>query len=312
MAVLAFLCLMVQSAWGLQYTNHVYDGSGKKTDLNYLMAQIEEGDVVIVGEKHGFFPHHETQGLVVQSLQNLGFVVDVGIEHVPYPLQSELDSYVYGKSTEGEFLRAIGWSKSKYLNCLDYTENDGFADPFQSTPFDCYIHTLRQASDNGGNALAINLPRSITGQVSRNGIDSLHPDDLAMLPPNYELGSDSYYQRFRELILSFGNSHGPISDEMIMNMFWSQSLWDESMSWQALEHMGKNPKNVMVITVGDFHAAYSDGLAARFYARGAKKVHVISQGFVENASQTDLDLIGQPSIKEGPAGDLVIITNVIQ
>lgn len=309
MSFFAFLLLFSQSLWAAQFDQFVYDSFGHPSDVSSLLTEVREGDVVIVGEKHGFSPHHEQQLKVIQALQNLGFVVDVGMEHVPYTLQKPLNDFVSGQLSEDNFLSKLGWKKSSYSTCAEYTENEGYMDLLEPTPFDCYIHTMRQATAFGGEARAINLPRSITSKVSRNGLDSLLPQEQKLLPPNFELGSQSYYERFRELMLSFGG-HGPVTDEMIDRMFMSQSLWDETMSWQSLLHMGNHPRHVMVIIVGDFHAAYGDGLAARFYARGAQKVHVISQDIVSGASQKELDLLGKPHPTWGPAGDLVILTNI--
>lgn len=315
MAILIFLTstllMMAPAALGAQYQNYIYDSQGQPSDLNALISRVHEGDVVLVGERHGFYPHHETQFKIVQSLQNLGYSVDVGIEHVPYPLQPDLDSYVTHQTTEETFLKSLGWRKSNFKNCQDYTENGGFDNPFESLPFDCYITTLRLAAEHGGQPLAINLPRSITAKVSKYGINSLTPEEAALLPPNYEWGRDSYYQRFREIMMDPGNTHGAITEEMITNMFWSQSLWDETMSWTSMEHLKKDSKKVFVVLVGDFHAAHGDGLAARFYARGAQKVHIVSQDFAENATLEEINQMGQPDPTQGPAGDLLLITNIV-
>lgn len=293
-----------------QYQTHVYNSDGKPALLGDWLESIEEGDVILVGEKHGFFPHHEMQTHIIQNLIDRGLTVDVGIEHVPYTLQGGLDSYVSEAISESEFLKLLGWSPSRYGSCRDYTANGGLEDLFESTPFDCYIHSLRLSEKNGGKAVAINLPRSLTSKVSRGGVSSLSPEEQLLLPPNYELGSDSYYQRFRELILSFGDSHGPISEDFIQNMFLSQSLWDESMSWRSLLQMNQHPKRVLVVTVGNFHVAHGDGLAARFYARGAKKVYTVSQTFADKANLADIDSMAQPDPVYGAHGDLVLITNI--
>ncbi|MCB0356734.1 MAG: ChaN family lipoprotein [Bdellovibrionales bacterium] len=310
MAIWAMCLLLLQSAWGLEYTNHIYDQLGQKTDLNHLISQVNEGDVVIVGEQHGFYPHHETQSNVIQSLQNLGFRVDVGMEHVPYTIQNELSAYISGQLSQDDFLNSLRWRPSQFATCLEYTEAKGYEDLFAVLPFDCYYHSLVLAENFGGSARAINLPRTITGKVSSQGIHSLSLEEQKLLPPNYEWGSDSYYQRFREVILSFGNSHGQISEETINNMFWSQSLWDETMSWKSLEYMQQNPNGVMVIIVGNFHAAYGDGLAARFKARGAQKVHIISQQIISGYTQDEINEMAQPDPHYGSAGDLVILTQI--
>ncbi|MCB9026266.1 MAG: ChaN family lipoprotein [Bdellovibrionaceae bacterium] len=310
MSFLASLFFVFHSAWALEYTNHIYNNLGQKTDLSHIISQVHEGDVVIVGEKHGFFPHHEMQASVIESLQKLGFRVDVGMEHISYLKQNDLNDYFQVKITEDQLLLALNWRQSKHKTCREYTEDKGYEDPFAALPFDCYKKSLQLAHNYGGSNRAINLPRSLTGKVSSQGIDSLTSEEQELLPPNYQWGSPSYFERFRETMLSFGDSHGAITEEMIKNMFWSQSLWDETMSWKSTEYMAQNPGGVMVIIVGDFHAAFGDGLAARFRARGVQRVHVISQNFVEEGTQDEIDSWAQPDAKYGPAGDLVVITKV--
>lgn len=100
---------------------------------------------------------------------------------------------------------------------------------------------------------------------------------------------------------------------MITNMFWAQSLWDDSMSWKSLDYLNSLPQHnnsVMVVIVGNFHAAYGDGLAARFKARGAKNVHIVSQTFVENATEAQINELLNDDIQEGSSGDLIVITNL--
>ena len=107
MTIIVGLLMAFHSLWALDYTNHIFDSHGTKTDLNYLVSRVEAGDVVLVGEQHGFYPHHQTQYDVVKNLQQAGFSVSVGMEHVPYTLQQGLSDYVKGSMSEEDFLKLM-------------------------------------------------------------------------------------------------------------------------------------------------------------------------------------------------------------
>jgi uncharacterized iron-regulated protein len=99
----------------------------------------------------------------------------------------------------------------------------------------------------------------------------LTAEETALLPPNFELGNDHYYERFREVM------KGHVPEEAIQNYFVAQSLWDETMAWKALESFQKHPRQTLMIIVGDFHVAWDGGLPHQLRRRGAQDLVVISQ-----------------------------------
>jgi uncharacterized iron-regulated protein len=281
-------------------------------NLYESLKAVQPGDVLVVGEKHGFYPHHQNQSQVISILQDFGHSVHLGFEHMDYTKQGALADYLNGSLSEPKFLKKIGWGKSQFSSCYEYTESVAFNGPFSVTPFSCYRQQLWLPGLTSATALAINLPRRITNKVFREGVGSLTSKELNLLPPNYELGNDLYFERFKAVISGSGGSHGPISDEVLEKMFWAQSLWDETMAWKTLEFLQGRPSDVVVIIVGDFHAAYGGGLPDRLMARGASKVHVISQMLAEDLKHADIKAEVLPDPKYGERGDLVIFTNFRQ
>ena len=209
----------------------------------------------------------------------------------------------------GKLTSLHSWRKSSYTNCFEYTEKNGFEDPFSALPFDCYREQLLLPGQRHSDSLALNLPRSITNKVFKGGLSALSPEDRALLPPYFHRGNDKYYQRFRENILGTGQ-HGPISEETIDNMFWAQSLWDETMAWTASQYMQRQPHAILVILVGDFHAQYGGGLPAQLKSRGTLRVHTVSQMAMAQASMDEMKEAAAPHLQYGERADLTIITNV--
>jgi uncharacterized iron-regulated protein len=131
--------------------------------------------------------------------------------------------------------------------------------------------------------------------VSQSGLDSLTPEEQVLLPPNFQLGNADYFERFEATM------KGHVPDEDIRRYFTAQSLWDDTMAWQSMKIMQENPRQSLVILVGDFHAAWGHGLASRLRARGAKDVLVVSQVY----SIEEID--HHPDY--GARGDFIFVSN---
>jgi uncharacterized iron-regulated protein len=330
-----FYVLNAKSSQLNSYQNHFFNSQGEAENISTLLNKVQNGDVILLGENHGIWPHHKNQLSIIMQLMQKSFVVDIGFEHIPYTKQPDLDSYANGDISEKDFLKSLGWKESQFADCKSYFENSGYEDFMATLPFDCYRSLIHMAKTSGGNSYAINVPRNVTNKIFRQGLATLTPEELSLLPPTIERGSESYFKRFKDLMLGnnillngtnsmffkgmmnlqknlmaivpASGSHGPITEENLNNMFWAQSVWDEVMSWKSLEKL--DSKRVFVVIVGDFHVAYRDGLSARFKARGARQVHEVSQIFVKGFNKDEINQLAKPHGQYGPRGSAIIITN---
>lgn len=309
--IMCFVALSsrVAVASTFEYQQFTFDSQGNPSSLKSLIDNVMLGDVVVVGELHGFYPSHEVQKQVITSLQAKGYKVSVGIEHLNYLQQGELDDYTAGNTAENDFLYRVGWAQGTYKDCLEYTAEGGFFDYKEPMPFSCFRDQLLAPNLSGGKALAINLPRSISGKVFKGGLESLSPDEMALIPPNFEVGRSIYFERFKEWVNS--GSHGQMPADMLERMFVAQSLWDDTMAWTSTNYMATQKDSVLIILVGDFHASYGGGLADRLMARGAQKVHTISQELTGKTDYKNIVDLSLPHPIYGERGDLVIVTEVL-
>jgi uncharacterized iron-regulated protein len=229
----------------------LYNGdTGMPADMNDLFALLGPGKVVIVSEQHGLDAHHQNQRDFLVQISGAKFPISVGMEFFTYTDQPKVDAYAAGAISEADFLKQIGWGGTPYSNYR-----------FQVT-FPYY---------RGGQAVALNLPRTISGKVSKTGLDSLSPNEKALLPPQLVLGNQDYFERFEEAM------QGHIKDPTVLqNYFTAHCLWDETMAWRAIAHLRAHPDQLLMIVVGDFHAQYEDGLVSRLRDQGIDTV-VVSQ-----------------------------------
>lgn len=228
-----------------------YNGdTGAPASMNELFALLGPGKVVIVSEQHGYAPHHQNQRDFLVKISGANFPISVGMEFFTYTDQPKVDAYARGQLTEEDFLKEIGWGGIPYTNYR-----------FQVV-FPYY---------RGGQAVALNLPRSISGKVSKSGLDSLDESEKSLLPPQLVLGNQDYFERFTEAM------QGHIQDPAVLhNYFTAHCLWDETMAWRAITYLKQHPDQLLMIVVGDFHAQYEDGLVARLRDQGIDTI-VVSQ-----------------------------------
>lgn len=304
-----FLTLILSTVSSLAMAmseQYIFDGQAHLSNEHTLIDSIQKGDIVLVGEEHGVYLHHQFQLEVIKQLQAKGYVVYVAIEHFSTPQQADLNSYLKGDLSEEEFLKVTKWGASKYSDCKSYTLGGGLSDFTQRAPFDCWKHQLIQAYQGGGKVIAANLPRAITNKVYKQGIGSLTPDEKKILPPNFQIGNPKYYERFQDWINAGG--HGGFAKDTLDKMFVSQSLWDDTMAWQSKNVEESNPDSVTVVLAGDFHASYGGGLADRIRTRGFQgRVWEVSQGLILGGDKAAAESEALPDPQYGQRGDFISV-----
>ena len=244
-----------------------------------LTSGFSAGDVLILSEVHGNPIHHERQRVALKAMaKSANCTLSVGLEFLEAPKQNVVDTFIAGQLSEADFLKQVGWG---------------------GNPFDDYREQLLLVRQTGGKGLALNAPRSLTGRISRVGIAGLTPEESAILPPQFTLGSAAYRERFDAIM----GGHVPAA--ALQRYFEAQSTWDDTMAFVAQEHLRQNTSHCLAILVGDFHAAWDGGLPDRLKARGAKRVLVISQ--VETKGLTEAELTAElgPHSSYGSRADAI-------
>lgn len=282
MRKLSFLLLILSSLVSIQSFSQIYDGNTlRETSLNSFIDRIQPGSVVLLGEHHGLGAHRDQHLEVLNALRNKGLKVSVGMEFINYTEQTYLNEYRSGILSESDFLKAVKWG--------------GFGFEFYRPQI------LFPLSSRGETALGLNISRQITSKISRQGIESLTPEEAAQLPPQFTLGRDSYRERF----MAAAGSHCRVPQ----NCFIAQCAWDDTMAWNVVNFMQNNPDQVLVIVVGEFHVQYGGGMKWRIQQRSpATAVHTLSQLWAEGWSDQDVSDALQISPIEGERADFIWIS----
>ncbi|MNJ94671.1 hypothetical protein D3C87_123730 [compost metagenome] len=277
-----FLVAVVVSACAHAVPSHLIRGkTGETVTLADSLAEVKPGSIVVIGENHGFKAHQEQQVEIMQTLRNQGLKVSVGMEFFTYTQQNLVEQYHQGSLAETDFLSAIQWG---------------------SIPFDLYRdQTLFPSVEEGSKTIALNAPRSLTGKISKTGLTSLSPQELALMPPQFSVGRDSYKERFLAMMPHLPN---PEAGE---RYFAAQSTWDDTMAWQATNFISSHPDQVLVIVVGEFHVQYGGGLPDRLAVRAPTGTPILtfSQFNTLDLTQEEVDQEVLPSPKYGPRADYI-------
>lgn len=261
------------------FAQEYYDGrNGNITTEPDVLKGIQSGQILIVSELHDNEAHHQNQRDLLVRVSKSAFPISVGMEFFDYTDQNFVTQFGQDLLDEETFLKLIKWG---------------------STPFNFYRFQVRVPYYLYGQTYALNFPRALSGKVAKFGLDSLTTDEKKLMPPNFALGANTYFERFSETM------KGHVSEEKIKNYFAAQSLWDDTMAWQAAQAMKMKPTQLLMIIVGDFHVAYQDGLIARLKARGVSNIISISQVDSAGLSVDEKTALIQPDLKYGVRADYI-------
>ncbi|MEQ1722978.1 MAG: ChaN family lipoprotein [Pseudobdellovibrio sp.] len=262
--------------------SQLFDGKTRaETDLTQLVSQVKPGTILFLGENHGLASHRDQHMDILNALRAAGLKLSVGMEFVNYTNQATLDQYRRGLINEAQFLAEIKWS--------------GFGYEFYSQQINF------PKLDLGELTLGLNIPRTLTTKISRNGLASLTEDEQKLMPPNFAVGGDLYKARFMEA----AGSHCKNPD----NCFAAHSAWDDTMAWQAVNFTEQHPDQVLVIVVGEFHVQYGGGTPARILVRKPNaQIVTLSQIWAEDMTDEEIQQAMLPSETEGPRADFIWVS----
>jgi len=161
--------------------------------------------------------------------------------------QTVLNEYLLGLITEAQFTKdAAIWNNYKdYRPLIEYAKKQKLA------------------------VVAANTPRRYVNMVSRKGmniLDSLPKESKAFLPP---LPYDTLGGAYREKFFNLMGGHGVGGPS---NIFYSQNLWDATMSWSIWKSKSlKQNRNALVYHLcGRFHSDDQLGTVAQLKKRAPK------------------------------------------
>jgi len=210
-------------------THRIYDlQNNKEMLMSEVIPELKKNRIILVGEHHTNQNHHFAQLNVIQSLNEAGVQVAIGLEMFRNDSQQALDHWVDGNIGEAEF-------QEIYYDNWTY-------------PWSAYQIIFEYAKKEKIPMIGLNVPRDITRQVSRKGFNSLSEEQKGKLA-NVSCRVDKEYMDYIKKAFG-GHGHGKLNFTYFCE---AQLVWDSAMAINTLEYLKKYPDAVVVLLAGTGH-----------------------------------------------------------
>ncbi len=208
---------------------HVMDVAGQvEIAPDDLLDDLLSSQVVFIGELHDHVGHHRAQLSIIEALGDDERPLAIGLEMFRRDRQANLDRWTAGELTESEFLPF-------------YLENWSMWPAYR----DIFLHARKERVPMVG----LNIPRSITGKVARNGFKSLPEGERQMLG-NVQCEVDPAYGEYIRRAMGGHGGHG----DQFLYFCEAQLLWDTMMARNLVDFLQANPDYRVVVLTGSAHA----------------------------------------------------------
>jgi uncharacterized iron-regulated protein len=252
---------------------------GKEITFGEMIDRLEQADVVCVGETHDSDLHHRVQLQIIKALFARDERLGVGMEMFQRPYQKEIDRYFHGDCGEEEFLKAT-----------EYRQRWGFE-------WSLYRPIVEFCRKNAVPLAALNVPRELTGRLSKVGFNKLSDDEKKQLGPidfHVKEHRAYWYERLARM-------HGQrnVSEEQKERSYQVMTAWDDYMAASAAGFQQERQLRRLVVLAGSGHVERGFGIPQRTARRTGGKALTVTLVTEEDGKP--------PKAEDGPAADFTVI-----
>ena len=215
---------------------------GEPIPFEEMIDSLAQARLIYIGEIHTLERHHRFQLRVIQALTQRNIPLAVGLEMLPFTVQSHLDAWTEGRLGEKEFLQLIDWKTN------------------WGTSFGLYRPIFEYARRNKIPLRALNAPRDMVKEVARKGLSGLSEETRRMFPP-VTVSSEEH----RRLLALFIGRHKTLRADMQDAAYEAQDVWDSTMAHGVVQFLNskEGTAKTMVVLAGTGHLAYGFGIPER-------------------------------------------------
>ncbi len=248
------------------YDYKLYSPSGEPVSVTGLTPELQQADVILIGEWHTHAGIHRFQTDMLKQLVAGERPVALSMEQVTRDKQDLLNEYLDGQIGEQYFIK----QSSAWPNY----ESD-------------YRPLIELAKSAGIPVIAANAPKRIVRCIGRQGVDYLNKLDSSersFVAETINTGDSLYKQKFMASM-----HHG--KPEQTEKQYAAQMTWDETMAESIFKFLEKNPGTQVVHVAGKFHTEGGLGTATSLLNRNPNlKVAIITPNAEIVADSTDYQL----------------------
>ncbi|HHF0533255.1 TPA: ChaN family lipoprotein [Vibrio alginolyticus] len=248
------------------YDYQLYTPSGEHIALSKLPIELQQADVILIGEWHTHAGVHRFQTDMLKQLTSYDRSLALSMEQFTRDKQPVVDAYLRGEIGEQYLM--------KQANAWPNYESD-------------YRPLVEFAKQKNLPVIAANAPKSIVRCIGRQGLDyinKLDDDQRMFIAQAINTGSSPYKEKFMASM-----HHG--KPEQTEKQFAAQVTWDETMAESIVSYLDDNPGAQIVHVAGKFHTEQGLGTTASILSRNPSlKVVVISPTDNVLSDNTDYQL----------------------
>ncbi|TQP92720.1 ChaN family lipoprotein [Vibrio cholerae] len=236
--------------------------TGERISLQRLPAEIENADVILVGEWHTHAGIHRFQTDLLKQMTENGHPMALSMEQFTRDAQPLMDDYLTGKIGEQYLIqKANAWPnyESDYRPLVEFAKS-------QQLP-----------------VIAANAPKPIVRCIGRVGIDyldRLSPEQRQWVATEVNIQDSPYKSTFMASM-----HHGNLAQNE--NQYAAQVTWDETMAESIVRYLAANPERKVLHIAGMFHTQQGLGTAASILRRNPNLKVVIITPVGEISPQSD-------------------------
>ncbi len=201
----------------------------KPDETSQLAVKLSDFRAVCIGEAHTAALHHINQLKIIRGIHDSGTDVAIGLEMFPFTSQPLLDNWIEGS-----------------LSLEDFTE--GYHQNWQ-IPFIMYKEIFLYAQKERIPLLGLNLPKSISGKMARQGFHALTPEEKENLPDDIYCKPNSAQMVLLHNILANRGDDGTL----FRRFCEAHMLRDKTMALYAGKYLEQNPEKTLIILAGINH-----------------------------------------------------------
>jgi uncharacterized iron-regulated protein len=224
-----------------------------------ILADMARRDIVLLGEQHANASHHQWQLQTLAALLQLRPRMIIGFESFPRRAQPVLDRWVAGELAMRQFLEQTEWEKVWRF------------------PAELYLPLFHFARLNRVPMVALNVDRSLTEAVTRNGWDAVadaRKEGVSRPAPATPAYTDYLFEVFKRHDRIAGKPTAEASRDAAEFRFFveAQTAWDRAMAEalaQRLDTAATSERPLVVGIMGGGHIRHGFGVPHQLRDLGA-------------------------------------------
>ncbi len=220
--------------------------TGEPLEYSEMISDLEQADLIFLGEHHTVPRHHRWQQEIIESLCSNGRPLVVGLEMLGNQFQPELDRYSIGEIDFDQLAETTEWG--------EYWGN-----------YEDYRGILEWAREAGIKILALSAELEVVRKLGRQGLEALTEEERSSLPQQMNLDDPPYFDLMKMQMMV----HAGLTEDNLRKIFAAQVARDETMADTMAGYL-KSPAGKgrrAIVLCGSGHCSYGYGTVSRLTNR---------------------------------------------